>query len=79
MDVGIWVLSTKTVNIPQQKGIALHLLYYNNLGTAMGQWGHLVNVMQHEGGMEIRPCIHRIVFGIQVIRKIYSVPLRFYF
>ena len=28
--------------------------------------------------MEIRPWPHHIVFGTQIIRKIYSVPLRFY-
>ena len=32
----------------------------------------------HEGGREIRPWNHRIEFDTQVIRKIYTVPLRFH-
>ena len=32
----------------------------------------------NEGGRMIRPWTHPIVYGTQVIRKIYSVPLRFY-
>ena len=33
---------------------------------------------RREGGREIRPCTHRIVFGTQVLGKFYSVPLRFF-
>ena len=39
---------------------------------------HKILTVLYEGRRVIRPWNHHIVFGTQIIRKIYSVPLRFY-